>query len=136
MKLLQFDSELVQFWPQIFMLILWTLLCIREISIQNKPRVYAFNIYKVLMLNSVILFVLYKGGFFNVMGFVQYFVLIFGLCVMSFKIYTDFFGNKPDIQSLDIPNNNIFSIVRGYVIILFIYWLGGFFDSFLTYLNF
>jgi hypothetical protein len=136
MKFLQFDSGLAQFWPQIFMLILWALLGVREISRQNKPRVYHYNIYKVLLLNSVILFVLYMGGFFKVMGFVQYFILIFEIFIIGFKIYAEFFIDKSEKEFSETPNTNIFLIVKGYLVLVFLYWLGGFFDSFLIYLNF
>jgi hypothetical protein len=51
-------------WPQLTLLFLWVLGLGLELALHKKPRIGAYNFWAALIVRALLVFLLYKGGFF------------------------------------------------------------------------
>lgn len=131
----KFNMEILAFWPQVVMVMFWIYLYLREVYKQYRVQIPKHTLKKTItgtVINLISLFVLFCGGFFDTMGVIQWLILAFDLFIFValWFIYfnKDIFESKPFIST-----KSPLKLLVSYIILVLVYYWGGFFDKFITY---
>lgn len=126
-------KELIQFWPQ-FWIILWVAIsAIKGIIMEGVEVKYTRTPIKTFTnfcVSAFNIFALWYGGFFNHIGIPQIIYLFLMLIVLIAFIYVILFAPEAKERTRKIEN----SLLADVLILGMFYW-GGFFDSLIQFIN-